>query len=936
MFNVIVHNCQILTNDKVNSLVVDFLTNKNTTFLCLTETWCTVESVEFVHFPNFYKASSFCRIMGRGGGNGIWCKSDTDCTDMCLDSFCVENVFEVCGVTYRVNKTMKVLIVCYRPPGFGSFNEFCDHLYNLLNYIFKPNLDITIVGDFNVDPSRDKKFYKDMLNIMSSFNLFNNVNEPTRNQYQLDHVFCNYKVIIKTKKMEYSDHKTIVCKLNLDERAHKQVVFKRDFSEANIRQFCEEMEQESWGNTYIDVDFQIAFNNFHDTFSFYFYKHFPLKKFYVQEGKNWVTNEVKASSNSLKSLYQMQKYNPSLIDYYKNEKAKHSILVRHTKRQYYQNKVNKSENMTKCVWGIVHELNNREQSTSKHGDIELNINGKIVKNSKVVSQHFNNFFVEAPRKVIENIPITNRITEDPYYNEHSFFLNKLTEDEIINIINQKLKSKYSTGFDNIPSFLIKRCLSVIVAPLTYLVNKSFECGAFPEKLKVNKVVPIHKKGEKRNASNYRPVTLTSPLSKIFEYCFLYNFESFLTKYKIISENQFGFRANMSTMNAVDLIISKIVSHMENGECPAGVFCDLSRAFDCVDHDLLLQRFFKIGVRGNPLKWSESFLKNRKQYVCMEGVNSEYVTVDLGVPQGTVLGPIFFIVYLDSVNNNIKNCVDGCTLSKFADDSGFVTSDCNTKCLERKCNNILANLSNWFSNNSLFLNIDKTSYVRFHHPQNRSDLNMDIKVNGGNVKTADSVNFLGIVIDKNLNWKDQCSKIVSILHKGCYLFRNLRQVLSTPQLISVYYGKVESILRYGLCFWGTSTEAREVFIAQKRVIRCMVGVSQTHSCKGLFKSLNLFTLYDLMIYEMSVYFYRNKEKYNSHFEVHQRNTRNQNNYVIPFRNSSIGMKLPNTLSVRVFMRLPADIKSAQTISVFKNRLRRFLIGKVFYSIDEYFE
>lgn len=923
-----------MTDEKVDSIVVDFVTEGNINFLCLTETWCNYDSIESVHFPNYYLASSFCRSNGKGGGNGLWCSYDVVSESINLNRFCVENVFEISGISYKLKNSSCILLVCYRPPGFNQFSEFCERLSDLLHFIFRPNLKLSLVGDFNIDPVRDSKYYSVLCNILAGVNVINYVNEPTRNQYQLDHVFCNFNVNIRAQKQEYSDHKTILFHLDLDVTNKQGVHEKRDFSEINIKNFCDDINQETWNNIYKEPDFQLSFRAFYDSFSYHFHKHFPLKKYYINQGPNWVTNEIKKSSKNLKTLFYMKKQNPLLDEYYRQAKRDHLLVVKITKKAFYQKKFNRSDNTSRCVWNIVKELNNKQ--CGKKTEWSLNIEGQTNKDKQIISQYFNNFFLAAPTKIIKNIPISNRRIENNYYNTKSFFLSKLSAKEIYDLIQKKLKPKFSTSFDDIPSFLIKMCLDKIIEPLCYLVNKSFENGEFPDMLKVNKVVPVYKKGEKNDVNNYRPVSLTSPFSKIFEYCFLYQLEIFLEKYKIISNTQFGFRPNMSTKDALDFVINEIVKHMENGQCPVGVFCDLSRAFDCVDHDLLLEKFEKIGIRGIPLKWSESFLRDRKQYVCVDNISSGSVIVNLGVPQGTVLGPIFFIIFFDTINNDISQCADKYRLPKFADDSVFVTSDTNTICLEIKVNNILANLSNWYSNNSLFLNSEKTNYIRFHHPQNKNkNLAIDIRVNKDAIRSVESVNLLGIRIDQFLNWKDQCSKIISILHKNCYLFRNLKYVLTQAQLKCIYCGKVESILRYGICFWGTAPAAQDVFIAQKKLIRCIVGVPQTHSCREIFKSRGIFTFYDLLIYEMAVYFFNNKNKYNRQFDVHQRNTRNQTSYVIPYRNSNLGMMLPNTLSIRIFNNLPPEVQNSDTEYAFKRRIKKFLHSKTFYSLDEYF-
>lgn len=488
-------------------------------------------------------------------------------------------------------------------------------------------------------------------------------------------------------------------------------------------------------------------------------------------------------------------------------------------------------------------------------------------------------------------------------------------------------------------FIIKKILNFIIEPIAYLVNMSFETGIFPDGLKTGKVVPVFKKSDPNSLENYRPVTVPIGFSKIFEYCFMDRLLKYLEKYQILTNNQHGFRSGMSTTTAIHSLYDNILNFLETGECPIGIFCDLSRAFDCVDHKRLLYKLNCYGIRGVALNWILTFLGNRKQLVSIKYNNpnglstatSDYSLLTIGVPQGSVLGPVLFLLYvneIDSVSSNTH-------FTMYADDTSLIISNKTDEILELNCNNLFNNLSEWFFKNSLYFNADKTQVLRFHTSQKHCEL-LNFNINNTLLSTeAPTAKFLGIQLDNNLNWKAQCEAVTSKLASITYLFRNIRTVLCTEQLLCLYYAQVESRLRYGVCFWGNSTFASYVFIAQKRVLRCIAGVSYTHPCKDIFKNYKILTLPSLYIFELCIYVFKNQTKFilNSHY--HNVNTRQKQNFHVPFARLKITAKSPNFIGPKFFNLLPDDIKYIKSESLFKSRLKEFLLSKCFYSVSDYF-
>lgn len=375
-----------------------------------------------------------------------------------------------------------------------------------------------------------------------------------------------------------------------------------------------------------------------------------------------------------------------------------------------------------------------------------------------------------------------------------------------------------------------------------------------------------------------------------------------------------------------------------GECPVGIFCDLSRAFDSVDHSLLLGKLYDYGFRGVASEWVRSFLINREQYVSlpsnMDGfsttVNSENRVINLGVPQGSVLGPILFLLFI----NDLGSLFGDSSLVMYADDVSFLVSSGGAASLTTECSSVVSSLADWCRNNFLFLNISKTVAVRFHNRQNSCD-RLYISVGSGVLPSLGVTMFLGLAIDECLGWKIHCERLVGKLNSLSHLFRNLREVLNINQMLSVYHAQVSSRLAYGVCLWGLSVLASDVFLAQKRILRVIVGLCSRSSCREVFKQYKILTLTNMYILNVSLYVFNNRNRFVTVGERHNVNTRSRNDIYVPFCNYDVTLKSPFIMGLRIFNALPHGMKDINHLRLFKRALKSFLFNNVFYTLDEYF-
>ena len=304
------------------------------------------------------------------------------------------------------------------------------------------------------------------------------------------------------------------------------------------------------------------------------------------------------------------------------------------------------------------------------------------------------------------------------------------------------------GYDNISMRVIKHSIHLISAPLSNIINLSLQKGIFPDKLKLTKVIPIYKANDPSLFTNYRPISLLSNFSKFFEKVMHNRITEFAEQYNILYRCQFGFRKNYSTSHALIHLINRISTAIDQRETTVGVFLDLSKAFDTLDHEILFAKLEHYGIRNVALQWIKSYFSNRRQFVKINQTCSSTQTIKCGVPQGSILGPLFFILYI----NDLPRASKLTEPLLFADDTSIFFSNSNPNYLENVLNNELLNIDIWLKCNKLSINVQKTSYVIFRPSQRKVNHNFSLSFGGQPLTQSNVTKFLGVYLDEHLTWK----------------------------------------------------------------------------------------------------------------------------------------------------------------------------------------
>lgn len=501
------------------------------------------------------------------------------------------------------------------------------------------------------------------------------------------------------------------------------------------------------------------------------------------------------------------------------------------------------------------------------------------------------------------------------------YLRQTTNNELIKYINS-LKNKCSPGPDQISTKIIKDIHEYILEPLKHIINLIFKTGIVPTHFKTTIITPIHKAGNKNLISNYRPISLINNFAKIFEKCLKDRITDYFYKNNILSNNQFGFMKELSTDDAIYELVKDITDHLNNNEKCLAVFLDLAKAFDTVPHDKLLNVLDHYGVRGNVLDVFQNYLTNRIQHVRIRDTISEGIQIKIGVPQGTVLGPILFIIYINTLT---KLNVNGRIIS-YADDTVLIYKGKSWEEVKRLAKLGIVKVKNWLDSFRLSLNVKKTNYIAFSITNaNRPDFN-EIKIDNLNdaIKSTSHTKYLGVIIDENLKWENHTTYVTNKIRCLIYKFYILKEFIAQELLLILYKSLVETLIRYGIIAWGGlyNNALRKLNVIQNYILRIIYKKNRLYSTELLYTEdiNNIRTLYILKVCS-----YVQKNIKLRHYITHEYGTRSriQQHLKIPNSNRSINLRSTNYLAPKFYNLIPTEIKQIINMKSFCHQCKKYI-------------
>lgn len=430
--------------------------------------------------------------------------------------------------------------------------------------------------------------------------------------------------------------------------------------------------------------------------------------------------------NDLYLLVKKYPGNDYLKSQYKKMSKRVQLQTSTDKKNYFGKLLDKAGLNSRKYWRVVGQVTGREIKSLERITIN-SVPLDVPQNQKLIANEFNKFFIEVTQQLSGNAPLNNSrpLSKHLFANSqanslHSFFMNPISTSEIFNAI-QSISSGSSVGTDGITSELVKTCVFGLLSPLEILFNFSITEGVFPDALKSAIIVPVFKAGSRTELSNYRPIAILSVISKIFELIIKNRMLDFLNQTKFFNDRQYGFLPGRCTDDALLSHITDITSSIERKSITASLYLDISKAFDTVDHSILLDKLHNIGFRGSMLNWFETYLKNRIQMVRVGSELSSPLGILSGVPQGSTLGPTLFLIY---VNDLLDLKISG-RIYSFADDTSILFSAKSKSQLLEKINSDTKILSAWFWAHKLHPNLQKTKIIAYGHQ--KIDLSNSLKL-----------------------------------------------------------------------------------------------------------------------------------------------------------------------------------------------------------------
>ena len=705
-------------------------------------------------------------------------------------------------------KTEKIEIIgLYRPPYRQLMDDFFRSLESIMNKL-EGNNDHIIAGDFNIcgitrSPILDK--YQD---IMRSFNCMPHINKITRlnprgNDSCIDHIWSNFGFTFQSgvfNEVFISDHFINFVFLPIELSTSKKKINFRDHSEANILKMIDKLTNFRLFYPLLTatLDLNAKFNLFHDELERIYTACCPIKTKEISINrlkKPWLSHQLLADINEKYKLF--KRYKNGLIPYeqFLNYQKHLKRKIKSAKRSYFQNKFQNCHGDSSSTWKITNNI----LGTKKKSKIPPSLvqNSDEINDETRICNIFNHYFANVGHNLASRIQ-NNDINPSNYLGDrslNSFSFMATSPQEIFNII-RKFKNK-KTSPNNIPIFILKKISHIISPLLSDIFNHSIEEGIFPDKLKLGRVIPLHKEGDMSDVSNYRPITTLSIFSKVLEKLVHKRMTSFISQNNLIKPNQFGFQKNKNTSDAILEFLENVYESFNENKYYLAIFLDFSKAFDTICHDILLKKLEHMGFRGPIHQWIKSYLINRKQFVNIGDKSSEILDSSMGVPQGSTLGPLLFILYI----NDMSNSLDNLNIVHFADDSTIHTSFNKNENIAPEINNRLSRISRWLSANKLHLNVGKTKYMIFSIKDKPPDLNLSL--GGSQIERKNVKKFLGIYIDDKVSFAEHTNKISCKLSQGVGMMRKMKLIVPRHVLKQLFYAFIYSKFTYGITCYGSA-------------------------------------------------------------------------------------------------------------------------------------
>ena len=940
--------------------------------ICLQETWLSADSDSSHLKLDGYNLIHRGKSCSAHGGVAIYLLENLQYEILTTNSN--TNIWDSLFIKVSTNygNISKKIILgnLYRPPrptveNIQTFmNELEPVLNNLRNY-----KNVVIMGDFNLNllAFQENSNINEFLEFMISNSYFPKITLPTRLTQRkgtlIDNIFVKVTEnfnnsnsgVILNRISDHLPYFTILDYFSFSKSSQQHIKLS-SYQMSSLNQFKADLQIELSNDKLENIVANTSndsYSNFNNILQQLMNKNFPVrkKKFnkYKHRKSKWITKGIIRSILFKDKLYVKLKATPVESDLYEgrllNFRTYARILkqsINLAKKQYYFGCFEKFKGDMKKTWTIINEVVNRKQAKKEFPD-SFEIEGRRISNDKTIANEFNRYFIEIGPKLCQATEHTTVESYRDYLKKPllpSFEFSPADVDDVRKAIDL-LKPKTSTGLDKISNKLLKYVKWEISPILTKIFNQSIHQGVFPDILKQAKVIPLYKQKEDFLFCNYRPVSLLSSVSKVFERIMYNQIYTYLTQLKVFYKSQYGFRQFHSTELATLELIDRITYAMDTNHLPVNIYLDLSKAFDTLDHSILVFKLKYYGFKEKALDLMINYLNNRTQQVQYNDTLSDILVVKCGVPQGSILGPLLFLIYVNDITTTTKLFhpilyADDTTLCA-ALNHNWSLSDCS------KLNEELKDICKWMKLNKLTLNIAKTKAMIFHTVQ-RNVTYPPLLIDNVAIEFVQNFNFLGIILNQHLKWGPHIEMIMKKVSKTTGVMKRIKNCLPTNALLNIYHALISPHLNYGVMIWGRNVG--DILKMQKRVVRIITKSRYNAHTNQLFRRLRILKIQDLCALHDYKFCYRyEKRNLPEYFlsEMLQRNThvhnlsaRFEGTYRLPAVGHEYARYCISYLFPKISNEMDEDIKSkiySLSLNEFKNYIKQLFFDSYDVECDD---